>query len=126
MPDLLRTNPLAPRLLISATDVRSGEFTLFRSHPVTHRGITYPAAQITAEVILASAAVPTLFKAVHIDGRDYWDGVFAQNPPVRELPDMVRTIPGGSRTRSGSCGSTDGHARPCRSRWRRSATGGTN
>ncbi|MGH3997363.1 MAG: patatin-like phospholipase family protein [Pseudonocardiaceae bacterium] len=95
VPHLLRTNSLAPRLLISAADVRSGEFTVFRSHPVTHRGITYPAAQITAEVILASAAVPTLFKAVHIDGHDYWDGVFAQNPPVRELPDMVRTIPGG-------------------------------
>jgi NTE family protein len=95
VPDLLRTNPLAPRLLIGAAEVRSGEFTAFRSHPVTHRGITYPAAQISAEAILASAAVPTLFKAVHINDHDYWDGVFAQNPPVRELPDMVRTIPGG-------------------------------
>jgi NTE family protein len=95
LPRLLAGNPSAPRLLIGAADVRSGEFAVFRSHPVTHRGERYPAASITADVILASAAVPSFFRAVHIDGRDYWDGVFAQNPPVRELADMVRTIPGG-------------------------------
>jgi NTE family protein len=95
IPDLLRSNQSAPRLLISAADVRSGEFTLFRSHPVSHQGITYPATTMTADVILASAAVPSLFRAVQIDGRHYWDGLFAQNPPVRELPDMVRTMPGG-------------------------------
>lgn len=94
LPQLLRRNRSAPRLLISAADVRSGEFAVFRSHPVTHGGKIYPAADITADVILASAAVPTVFRAVQIDGRDYWDGVFAQNPPIRELPDMVRTIPG--------------------------------
>jgi NTE family protein len=38
-------------------------------------------------MILASAAIPTLFKAVHTDGGVYWDGLFSQNPPVRELPD---------------------------------------
>jgi NTE family protein len=95
LPALLNENPSAPRLLIGATDVRSGEFAVFRSHPVTHRGESYPAADINAEVILASAAVPTLFRAVEIDGRYYWDGVFAQNPPLRELPDMARTLPGG-------------------------------
>jgi NTE family protein len=94
VPRLLAGNPAAPRLLIGAADVRSGEFAVFRSHPVTHRGERYPAASISADVILASAAVPSFFRAVHIDGRDYWDGVFAQNPPIRELPDMVRTIPG--------------------------------
>jgi NTE family protein len=95
LPGLLGENRAAPRLLTGATDVRSGEFAVFRSHPVTHRGETYPAVEITADVILASAAVPTLFRAVEIDGRYYWDGVFAQNPPLRELPDMARTLPGG-------------------------------
>jgi NTE family protein len=92
---LLEDNPSAPRLLISAADVRTAEFTVFRSHSVTHRDTRYDAAEITADVILASAAVPTLFRAVHVDGHELWDGVFAQNPPVRELPDMVRTMPGG-------------------------------
>jgi NTE family protein len=31
--------------------------------------------------------VPPLFRAVHHDGIWYWDGLFSQNPPVRELPD---------------------------------------
>jgi NTE family protein len=84
----------APRLLIGASDVRSGEFAVFRSHPVEHRSVTYPATRIDADVLLASAAVPTIFRAVEVDGRDHWDGVFSQNPPVRELPDMVRTMPG--------------------------------
>jgi NTE family protein len=93
VPRLLAADRSAPRLLISATDVLSGEFTLFRSHAVTHRDTRYPAAAITTDVLIASAAVPTLFRAVHIDRRDYWDGVFAQNPPIRELPDLVRTMP---------------------------------
>jgi NTE family protein len=31
--------------------------------------------------------VPPLFRAVHEAGSYYWDGLFSQNPPVRELPD---------------------------------------
>jgi len=37
------------------------------------------------EAILASAAIPTLFPAVEIDGHYYWDGLFSDNPPVKEL-----------------------------------------
>ncbi len=76
----------APRLLVSAADVRTGEFRVFRSHEVNG----YPADAITSRVILASAAVPTLFKAVPLDGGLYWDGLFSQNPPLRELIDAGR------------------------------------
>jgi NTE family protein len=76
----------APRLLISAADVRTGEFRIFRSHAIDEE----PADEITSDVILASAAVPTLFRAVHLGGHLYWDGLFAQNPPVRDLPDAAR------------------------------------
>src|SRR3712207_9545673 len=69
----------APRLLVSAADVRTGEFRVFRSHEVNG----YPADAITSRVLLASAAVPTLFRAVALDGGLYWDGLFSQNPPVR-------------------------------------------
>jgi NTE family protein len=67
----------SPLLLVGAANVLSGEFKAFSSHR----------DEINAEIILASAAIPTLFRAVHTDGGVYWDGLFSQNPPVRELPD---------------------------------------
>jgi NTE family protein len=38
-------------------------------------------------MILASAAIPTLFRAVPVGEGTYWDGLFSQNPPIRELID---------------------------------------
>jgi NTE family protein len=67
-----------PVLLVGAVDVLSGEFRAFNSR----RDL------ISAEAILASAAIPTLFRSVRPgDGGTYWDGLFSQNPPVRELTD---------------------------------------
>jgi NTE family protein len=66
-----------PMLLVGAVDVRSGEFRAFNSRR----------DRITAEMILASAAIPTLFRAVRVGDGAYWDGLFSQNPPVRELVD---------------------------------------
>lgn len=63
----------SPKLLIGAVDVCSGEFTVFREN------------EISVDVLLASAAVPTLFRAVTIEGKAYWDGMLSQNPPVRDL-----------------------------------------
>ncbi len=69
--------PSSPMLLIGSVDVLSGDFKAFNSRR----------DRINVEMILASAALPTLFKAVHTNGGVYWDGLFSQNPPVRELPD---------------------------------------
>ena len=63
-------------LLVGAVDVLSGDFKAFNSR--RDRG--------SADTILASTALPTLFRAVRTDGSVYWDGLFSQNPPVRELP----------------------------------------
>ncbi len=65
--------PSSPRLLVSAVDVLTGEFKVFRD------------AEVSVEAILASAAVPNLFRAVRIGDGVYWDGLFSQNPPVREF-----------------------------------------
>ena len=61
--------------------------------------------EITVDAVLASAAVPLLFRAVEEAGRYYWDGLFSQNPPVRELPDagpeeiwVIRINPRGRST----------------------------
>ncbi|MCS6905432.1 MAG: patatin-like phospholipase family protein [Bacteroidia bacterium] len=37
---------------------------------------------ISVEVLLASACVPTFFQAVEIQGEAYWDGGFMGNPPL--------------------------------------------
>jgi NTE family protein len=57
-------------LFISATNVRTGEPRIF------NRG------EITPEVIMASAALPLLFRAVEIDGVPYWDGGYSGNPAL--------------------------------------------
>jgi NTE family protein len=64
-----------PLLLVGAVDVLSGRFRAFHSRR----------DRIAADMILASAAIPTVFPAVHVDGGTFWDGLFSQNPPVREL-----------------------------------------
>src|SRR5215211_4926764 len=67
-----------PMVLVGAVDVLSGEFRTFNSRQ----------DRITPETILASAAIPNLFCSVRPgDGGTYWDGLFSQNPPVRELTD---------------------------------------
>ena len=75
-----------PALLVGAVDVLSGAFRAFNSRR----------DRISAETILASAAIPTLFRSVRLDGGTYWDGLFSQNPPIKELtheePDEIWVI----------------------------------
>jgi NTE family protein len=77
--DALPTAPGGPMLLVGAVDVLTGAFRAFDSRR----------DNISVETILASAAIPTLFRSVHLDGGVYWDGLFSQNPPVRELVDAL-------------------------------------
>lgn len=60
-------------LLIAATDVMTGRARLFRR------------SELTVEVVLASACLPTLHHAVMVDGRAYWDGGFSANPDLVTL-----------------------------------------
>jgi NTE family protein len=75
--DALPTAGGHPMLLVGAVNVLTGEFKAFDSRR----------DRISVETILASAAIPTLFRSVRLDGGTYWDGLFSQNPPVRELVD---------------------------------------
>ncbi|MGN6872323.1 MAG: patatin-like phospholipase family protein [Solirubrobacteraceae bacterium] len=74
----LGPRPEEPVLVIGAVDVLSGEFRAFDSRW----------DEISADTVLASAAIPTLFRAVSVDGGTFWDGLFSQNPPIRELVDL--------------------------------------
>ncbi|MGD9924702.1 MAG: patatin-like phospholipase family protein [Pseudorhodoplanes sp.] len=60
-------------LFISATNVHSGRLRVFRRE------------DISADVVMASAALPHVFRAVEIDGEPYWDGGFTGNPAILPL-----------------------------------------
>ncbi len=72
----LARRPGVPVLRIGAVEVLSGHFELFAGE------------DLCAECLLASAAIPEMFRAVTVPGRGvFWDGLFSQNPPIHDLVD---------------------------------------
>jgi NTE family protein len=67
----LASSPI--KLFITATNVYTGRGRIFRT------------SQITPDVLLASACLPTMFRAIEIEGEPYWDGGFAGNPTITPL-----------------------------------------
>jgi NTE family protein len=61
------------RLFVAATNVETGRARIFTN------------AEITADVVMASACLPQMFRAVEIDGEHYWDGGYMGNPPLFPL-----------------------------------------
>jgi NTE family protein len=71
--DFARVASAPMRLFVTATNVRTGRGRVFRN------------ADLTPDVLLASACLPTMFKAVEIDGEAYWDGGYSGNPSMAPL-----------------------------------------
>jgi NTE family protein len=69
--DRLTVGPV--ELFITATNVLTGRGRVFRN------------PEITPDVLLASACLPTLYQAVEIDGEPYWDGGYSGNPTITPL-----------------------------------------
>lgn len=69
--DVLAKAPI--KLFITATNVRTGRGRVFRN------------AEITPDILLASACLPTMFQAVEIEGEAYWDGGYTGNPTITPL-----------------------------------------
>jgi NTE family protein len=74
-----------PVLNVCATNVRTGKVRVFTGRDVS------------AEALLASTCLPTLFKAVEIDGEASWDGGFSGNPALfplyaADLPDDMLIV----------------------------------
>ncbi|MDQ3797599.1 MAG: patatin-like phospholipase family protein [Pseudomonadota bacterium] len=61
------------KLYVGATQVRTGKLRLFETK------------EISAEALLASACLPSLRRAIEIDGEFYWDGGYAGNPALYPL-----------------------------------------
>jgi NTE family protein len=58
------------QLFITATNVRTGQIKVFTG------------ADVTADAVLASACLPTVFQAVEIGAEAYWDGGYMGNPSI--------------------------------------------
>src|SRR5215471_14921765 len=67
----LKQSPV--KLFVTATSVRTGRGRIFRC------------GEITPDVLLASACLPTMFQAIEIEGELYWDGGYAGNPTITPL-----------------------------------------
>ncbi len=61
------------KLFVSATNVRTGRNRIF-----DHK-------TLTADALIASACLPTMFQAVEIEGDPYWDGGYTGNPSLYPL-----------------------------------------
>jgi NTE family protein len=57
-------------IYVAATNVETGRVRVFERD------------EITIDVVMASACLPYIYKAVEIHGKPYWDGGFAGNPPL--------------------------------------------
>ena len=53
------------KLFIGTTQANTGKLRLFREH------------ELTIDMLLASACLPMIHHAVHIDGQPYWDGGYS-------------------------------------------------
>lgn len=61
------------KLFVAATHVRTGKLRLFGT------------SELTADILLASACLPSLHHAIEINGEAYWDGGYAANPAIYPL-----------------------------------------
>jgi NTE family protein len=55
---------------LAATNVETGRVRVFERE------------EISLDAVMASACIPSLYRAVEIDGTPYWDGGFMGNPPL--------------------------------------------
>ncbi len=79
--DFDRINAREIRFSVGAVNVRTGNFAYFDN----------AAIRIRAEHVMASAALPTGFPAIEVDGESYWDGGLVSNTPLQYvLDDMPR------------------------------------
>jgi NTE family protein len=74
------------KLFIATTQVKTGKLRVFA------------AEETSAEVLLASACLPSIHHAVTIEGEPYWDGGYTGNPPIFPLlygcdhPDILAVL----------------------------------
>ncbi len=94
------------RLFVGAVNTLTGDFSVFKSHKQENGILSFNDSEedrVNVDAVLASAAIPTIFEATrtgeavywdssrqrgrrsYVDEGIYWDGLYSQNPPVRDL-----------------------------------------
>jgi NTE family protein len=68
-----------PHLFVGATDIL---------HGVTDENSVFRGDTLELDEVIASAAVPPVFRAIEARGSRYWDGLFSHNPPIRCFTDL--------------------------------------
>jgi NTE family protein len=92
------------RLLIGASEVINGAETVFDTDcNMAAHGKKYSEAKVThrwrqrlpltLSGVAASGTLPAFREAEQIDGGYYWDGLYSQNPPVREFLAGTHEVP---------------------------------
>lgn len=72
--DFARLRTQSPvKLFIATTHANSGKLRMFGN------------GELSSDVLLASACLPTIHRTIHIDGEPYWDGGYSANPAVFPL-----------------------------------------
>jgi NTE family protein len=94
--DESKINTSAVTLLISATNVRTGEAVVFSNRPVDDpkRRNRYKHSRITSKRVIASCSIPMVYPwTKDDDGEIYWDGAVVQNTPLGPAFDAVSKLP---------------------------------
>ena len=68
------------KLFVAATNVYTGKVRVFRRE------------ELTLDMVMASACLPTVYKAVMIDGEPYWDGGYGGNPVLYPFYAETKTL----------------------------------
>ncbi|GAB4574293.1 MAG: hypothetical protein Kow0077_20100 [Anaerolineae bacterium] len=80
-------------LLISATNVKTGELRVFSNHTIVSRKTqaTRPDTSVGIDVnrILASCSIPLVYPWTPVDGEYYWDGAVVANTPLGPALDVA-------------------------------------
>ena len=61
------------QVFVAATNIRTG------------RGDIFSGDKLSADAVMASACLPSVFQAVQVDGEYYWDGGYSGNPAIYPL-----------------------------------------
>lgn len=91
----LDLNPLKDILLelIDFDDLRESKIKLFAcaTNVKTCKPKVFKLDEMCVEALMASACLPTLYKAVEVKGEYYWDGGYMGNPPIYPLIDHTHS-----------------------------------
>lgn len=81
--------PRAPALLLTATDLQSGDLRVFCNRDLGNR----PRDIIALDHLMASSSIPIVYPWTEIGAHKYWDGAVLANTPLEPVIDLAEDQP---------------------------------